>query len=150
MQHKASKVCKNQNKNQAHIPKNPPAADPPPVSLPPINLPQVNQEPVHQLPAQNQSNNHQTNQPTTNILEEAAKDTIYKQLEILVVDEEPEERQSTVDVQSISNEQHSNGVTYVAVQNKDDQSKVNPPIIMMNKESANNKKQGENPEFSNK
>ena len=117
MQHKASKICKIQNRGQA--------------------APAKKQE--MPKPAEKEIHHVQTMKPT-NILEEAAKDTIYKQLEILVVDEEPEESHSTVDVQSISTQQNSSAITYVAVQNKQDQMKMNAPILAVNKENAASRK----------
>ncbi len=122
MHHKASKICKNPNKVQAPAAKKPETQN------------------VAQNFANHDSQQVQTIKPA-NILEEAAKDTIYKQLEILVVDEEPEERHSTIDVQSISNDHQSNAVTYVAVQDKGDQNKIStPPVTLVNKDVASSKK----------
>eukprot|EP00795_Rhopilema_esculentum_P002257 gene2257-17865_t len=112
MQHKASKVCRTAKVPQ--VQKKPEAEEPMPV------------------PPQQQETKAQETRTIkpSNILEEAAKDTIYKQLEILVVEEEPEpETHSTVDVQSISSEQT---VSYVALQNKQDQGKVNVPLLVSN------------------
>ena len=111
MQHKASKVCR--------VPKTVPVPKKPEPVPPPEPLPE---EPIK--PPETQ-----TTIKSSNILEEAAKDTIYKQLEILVVDEEEQEPQvthSTVDVQSISSDQ---SVSYVALQQKHNDGKLNAPII---------------------
>lgn len=108
MQHKASKVCK--------VPK----------SQPPVKK----VETVQSTPAPKEEPNKKQETQTiksSNILEEAAKYTIYKQLEILAVDEEQErETHSTVDVQSISDQ----AASYVALQQKPDQGKINAPIIV--------------------
>ena len=81
--------------------------------------------PVQEEPVKSQET--QTTIKPSNILEEAAKDTIYHQLEILVVDEEQEpEAHSTVDVQSISNVQTA---PYLHMQQKDVGEKLNAPLM---------------------
>ena len=109
MQHKASKVCR--------VPKVPAAPKKPEQVPVPAQL--------HDEPLKTQET--QTAIKPSNILEEAAKDTIYKQLEILVVDEEQEqESHSTVDVQSISSVQTA---PYVHLQQKHDHEKLNAPLM---------------------
>eukprot|EP00794_Sanderia_malayensis_P006039 gene6039-6741_t len=134
MEHKASKICKNQNKSQQPNSRQ--------------SKPDTQISTSSAAEKSDQAPQHHTIRPA-NILEEAAKDTIYKQLEILVVDEEPEqERQSTIDAQSISSgdtdhhHHNNNPVTYVAIQDKGTGPvKMNAPITMVNtSEASNNKK----------
>ena len=109
MQHKASKVCK-VPKSQT-VPKKP---------EPVLQPDELQEDPV-------KDQEMQVAIKPSNILEEAAKDTIYRQLEILVAGEEQEkEAHSTVDVQSISNVQTA---PYVNMQQKHENEKLNAPLM---------------------